>query len=296
MAKTQNGKEESMLKHTAVFAVAGVLALVLITLGIAGKTTPATTSGAYLVDAQHSDVQLITDGTTDWGRKKINFTLGLARVNGELKLDDANVDQSKLDLHIYPANSEAPILGEDGKLKASWVANLANHTLVCFHSKKFVRTPDGKLQVTGDLVITRIDRNVELNPNEAYSGPVYGPPMVHRVVKEATLVFDITPAPKGAGLVASGSTSTSREGYPELVRAVLSTNWPPVVMDENCTNPSGGTEDYSGFHCTGTFMHAHGLPPAPVQIGEDYPGPLDFNNIVGNQLTMQLHLHLNPQA
>lgn len=70
MAKTQNGKEESMLKHTAVFAVAGVLALVLITLGIAGKTTPATTSGAYLVDAQHSDVQLITDGTTDWGERK----------------------------------------------------------------------------------------------------------------------------------------------------------------------------------------------------------------------------------
>jgi len=287
-----------MLKHTAIFAVAGVLALGLITLGIAGKSTPAT-SGSYQVDAQHSSVQLITDGTTDWGKKKINFTLGFARINGGWNLDEANLDQSKLDLHMFPADSTAPVLGEDGKLKASWVADLANHTLVCFHSKKFVRTPDGKLQVTGDLVITRIDRNVELDPNEAYSGPVYGPPMVHRVVREATLLFDITPASgqKGA-LNASGTTSTSREGFPELVRAVLATNWPPVVMDEQCTNASGGTEDYRGARCTGTFMDAPGLPPPPIQIGEDYPGPsdLDFNKLVGNQLTMVVHLHLTPKA
>lgn len=297
ISSTQIAKEESMLKHTPVFAVAGVLALGLITLGFAGKTTPAT-SGAFNVDSQHSDVQLITDGLTDWGKKKVNFTLGMARVNGEMQLDNANLDNSKLDLHIFPADSMAPVLGEDGKLKASWVANLANHTLVCFHSKKFVRTPDGKLQVTGDLVLTRIDRNVQLDPNEAYSGPVYGPPMVHHVTHEATLVFDITPATangqKGAGLIATGSTSTSREQFPELVRAVLSTNWPPVVMDEKCTNPAGGSEDYRGFACTGTFMHAPGLPPAPVQVGEDYPGPLDFNNIVGNQLTIMVHLHLNP--
>ncbi len=287
-----------MLKHKAVIAVAGVLALGLLTLGIAGKPSTSTTpSGSWKVDTQHSDVQLITDGTTDNGQKKMNFTLGFARVNGGLNLDEANLDNSKLDLHMWPANSTAPMLGEDGKLKMSWVANLANHTLVCFHSKKFVRTPDGKLQVTGDLVITRIDRNVQLDPNEAYSGPVYGPPMVHRVVREATLVFDLAPASgNGKALSASGSTNVSREQFSELVRSVVATNWPPVVMDENCQNTAGGTEDYRGFRCTGTFMEAPGLPPAQTQIGEDYRGPEDFNSIIGNQLTMVLHLRLTPKA
>ena len=68
---------------------------------------------------------------------------------------------------------------------------MSNHTLVCFHSKRVVRTPDGRLQATGELTVTRVDRNVEAEPTEAYSGPVYGPPMIHRVSHEATFIFDI---------------------------------------------------------------------------------------------------------
>ena len=46
--------------------------------------------------------------------------------------------------------------------------------------------PDGKLQATGELTLTRVDRNVEVNPNEACVGSVYGPPMTHHVSQEAT--------------------------------------------------------------------------------------------------------------
>ncbi len=284
-----------MFKHTAVIAMAGVLGVGILTLSVAGK--PSSTSGTWQVDSQRSEAQLITDGTTDSGKKKMNFTLGFARVNGTLKLDDGDPANSKLDLHIYPASSRAPVIGEDGKVKATWLADLANHTMICFHSKKIVRTGDDKLQVTGDLIIVRVDRNVQLEPNEAYSGPVYGPPIVHRAVREATLVFDLAPAgEKDAALKASASTSVSREQFPEMVRTVVATNWPPVVMDEKCQNPSPGTEDYRGFRCTGTFMEAPGLPPPPVQIGEDYPGPSDFNAIVGNQLSMTLQLRLTPKA
>ncbi len=284
-----------MSKYKAAIAVTGILVFGALLVTVYAKSTPAPTSGMFLVDTKHSEVQLITDGTTDFGRQKLNFTLGFARVNGTFNVDQANPENSKLDLHMFPANSDAPMLDENGKLKAEWVANVANHTLICFHSKKVVRTPDGKLQVTGDLVLTRIDRNIDIEPNEAYSGPVYGPPMVHRVVRDATFVFDLSAASaqKGA-LQAMGSTAIAREGFPELVRAVISTNWPPVVMDENCTNPAGGTEDYRGFRCTGTFMEAQGLPPAPVRVGEDYPGPSDYNAIVGNQLTLMMNLRLKP--
>jgi len=283
-----------MLKYTAVIAVAGVLALGIFTLGIASKAT--STSGSWQVDSQHSDAQLITDALTDFGKTKINFTLGFARVNGALKLDDADPASSKLDFLMYPARSMASPIGEDGKIKAKWLANVANDTLVCFHSKKVVRTPDGKLQATGDLTLTRVDRDLQYNPGEDYRGPVYGPPIVHRVSREATFIFDLTPAggngPKAAAITASGSTSLSREQFPQLVRAVVSTHWPPLVMDENCQNPAGGTEDYRGFRCTGTFMEASGLPPAP--IGPDFLDTSDFNAVVGNQLNILVHLRLTP--
>jgi polyisoprenoid-binding protein YceI len=278
-----------MLKHMVVIAVAGALGL-----GVSGK--PSSTTGAWQVDARHSDVQLVTDGTTDYGKTKINFTFGFTRVNGVVKLDDADPANSKFELHMYPATAMAPPIEEDGASKNRWLADLANQTLMCFHSKKVTRTPDGKLQVTGDLVLTRVDRNVTLNPGEDYRGPVYGPPMIHRVSREATFAFDLSAAQKDAGLLASGSISVSRENFPQLVKAVLNTYWPPVVQDEECQNTAAGTEDYRGVQCSGTFMQASGLPPAPVQIGEDYPGASNFSAVAGNQLTILVHLRLTPNA
>jgi polyisoprenoid-binding protein YceI len=283
-----------MSKYQAAFVVIGIVAMGAVLVSVSGKTA-APAAGSWQVDSQHSAAQLVTDGTTNFGNTKLNFTVGFARVDGDLKLDDNDPTNSRVDFHIWPADSTVPVIGEDGKIKAQWYANLANHTLVAFHSNKVVRTPDGKVQATGNLVVTRVDRNVDIEPNEAYRGPVYGPPMVHKVVREATFVFDLsTPSGQKGELQALGSTSVSRENFPELVKVVVSTDWPPVVMDEKCQNPSGGTEDYRGFRCTGTFMEASGLPPAPVRIGEDYPGPSDYNSIIGNQMTIMVSLHLKP--
>ena len=283
-----------MLKYIALSALAGALVL-----AVSGKSPSPATTGSWLVDPVHSDVQLITDGTTDYGKSKVNFTYGFTRVNGLVKLDDADPANSTFELHMYPATAMAPPIEEDGKARNRYLSGLANQTLMCFHSKKVTRTSDGKLQVTGELVVTRVDRNVELNPGEDYSGPAYGPPIIHRVSREATFVFDVSAPDKGqkdAGLQASGSTSVARENFPQLVKAVLATYWPPVVQDRKCENTTGGTEDYRGYQCTGTFMMATGLPPAPVQIGEDYPGASNYSAVVGNQLTLQLHMRLAPPS
>ena len=42
-----------------------------------------------------------------------------------------------------------------------------------FTSKQSVMMSDGKFIVTGDLSLTRIERSVTAEPNEAYSGPDY---------------------------------------------------------------------------------------------------------------------------
>ena len=288
-----------MLKHTAVFAVAVILGLAV--LGLDAPNKPASMAGSWQVDSHHSAAQLITDGTTDYGKTKLDFTLGFGRVYGEMNINDADPTKSNIVFAFYPSNAMSPMIAENGKFLSEWLANQANHTLVCFHSKTVQRTADGKLQATGELAVTRVDRNVDATPSEAYSGPVYGPPIVHRVAREATFIFDL-PAGEGkeqkdGGIQASSSYALYRENFPQLVKAVVATYWPPVVEDENCEAPAGVSEDYRGFRCTGMFMEASGLPPAPGVAGEDYSGtPSNFNAVAGNHLTMLLHLHLTAKA
>lgn len=284
-----------MLKHTVMFSIGA-----LFVLGVLGPHAPSDSvpgmTGPWHIDSQHSYAQIITDGTTDFGKKKIDIILGFARLNGALRLDDSDATKSRLDFRIYPANSMAPPIGEDGKVRAQWFENLANHTLVCFHSKSVVRNSDGKLKAAGTLVLTRVDRNVDAAPGEAYAGPVYGPPIIHRVSQETTLILDISnQAAKGetlSGINASTSTKVFREDFPQLIRALVSTTWPPLVQEKNCEAPATG-EAYSGQKCTGTFLESPGLPVSPyARAGEDYPGPTNFNAITGERVTFQIQIHL----
>jgi len=172
--------------------------------------------------------------------------------------------------------------------------------MLCFHSKNVVRTADGRLQTTGDLTLVRVDRNVEVPaPSEAYAGPVYGPPIIHRVSHPATLVFDFPSEGSGqkdGGIEASASTKVFREDFPQLVKAVLNTNWPPLVQNENCQVPAA-SEAYSGAKCTGTVLQGPSLPEDPaMHIGEDYPGAQTFNAQVGQRLNLVVHMHLTPSA
>ena len=282
-----------MLKYKLLFAVAGMLAM-----GAPSKTTFS--AGSWKVDMHHSDAQLITDATTDYGKTKMDVTLGFGRMNGRVELDNDNLTKSSFDIRLYPADSMTPDINEEGKFLREWVANLSNHTLVCFHSKGAVLMPDGRLKTTGQLVLTRVDRNVEITSGEGYAGPMYGPPMVHRVSHEASFVFDVPAEGKDqkAGSIAlSGSTSMFREDYPQLVRAVVSTYWPPVVQDKSCPAPSGGGEDYRGSQCTGTLLMAPALPEAPhAANAEDVGAAQNFNAIVGNHLNIVVHMRLTAKA
>lgn len=289
-----------MYKYAALFAVATIVALV------APSTKPASTSGSWQVDTRHSDAKLMTDATTDYGKTKITVALGYARVNGKMTLDDSDPAKSSIDFRMYPATSMSPVMSsaidEDGKFVDHWLSRMSNQTLVCFHSKTVTRKPDGKLQATGVLTLTRIDRNViDSTPNEGYAGPVYGPPVMHRVSHEATFVFDAPAADakgqKDGGILESGSTSMFREDFPQLMRAVVSTYWPPVVQEKECQARADVGEDYHGFQCTGTFLVPPALPDAPHAINaEDIGAQQSFNSVVGNRLTIQVHLHLTPKS
>ena len=106
-------KEMTMLKHTAVFAVAGILSLGFLGFDVPSK--PASTAGSWQVDTRHSDVKLITDATTDYGKTKINVALGYARIYGRVKVDDGDPAKSSIEFRFYPATSMDPPIDEDGK-------------------------------------------------------------------------------------------------------------------------------------------------------------------------------------
>jgi len=293
--ENQTGRKR-LFKHTASFTA--LLILSILALALPGRSVSlASAAGSWIVDIRHSDAQFSADGTTDFGRTKLTFTIGFARVIGAVKLDGSDSANSSFDLTIYPASSKAPPMDEEGKIKNQWVVTHANHTLVCFHSKGVRETADGQLQTTGNLVLTRVDRNIELTPNETYAGPVYVPPIIHRVVREATFVFDLPATrgggPKGGGLQISGSTNITREDFPQLLKAVVGTYWPPVVQEENCQAPASIGEGYGGAQCTGTYLETPALPEAPhAANAEDYPGPANFNAVVGQRLTILVHMSL----
>jgi polyisoprenoid-binding protein YceI len=283
-----------MLKHAAVFAVAVILGLGV--LGLSAPDKPASTNGSWQVDTRHSDAKLITDATTDYGKTKINVALGYGRLYGRVNLDDADPAKSGVEFRFYPATAMTPAIAEDGRFLTHWLMNMSNNTLVCFHSKQVVRTPDGRLQATGELAVTRVDRNVDATSSEAYAGPVYGPPMVHRVSREETIVFDLGNGQKDGGILASSSTKMAREDFPQLVKTVVNTYWPPLVQEENCQVPDAN-EAYSGSKCTGTFMSTNGLPPEPhAASGEDVGVQQGFNSILGDHLTILLHMNLTPRT
>jgi polyisoprenoid-binding protein YceI len=241
------------------FAIATVIAL-RVTMG--ASTRSSSIAGSWQVDPRHSDVQLITDATTDYGKTGMDVTLGFGRVNGTVIFDD-DPAKSSVDLHLYPATSMLPRIAEDGKFRNLWLSNVANDTLVCFHSKGVTRTADGKLQTTGTMTLTRVDRSVQADPTEAYAGPVYGPPITRFASQEVTLVFD--PPDRGSrrdgGIQESASTRIFRDSFPQHLKAVPTTYWPPVIQDMTCQPVSVG-EDYHGIPYMGTMLQAPSLPGA----------------------------------
>ena len=85
----------------------------------------------------------------------------VARVTGKVKLDPNDLGNSVFDLSIYPADEQwGEALSPEGTLPAGYIADATDHTLLTFESKGIQRMEDGKLEVTGDLTLTRVERAV----------------------------------------------------------------------------------------------------------------------------------------
>ena len=187
--------------------------------------------------------------------------IGLARVSGDVVFDSADPAIPSVKLKIYPDNGP-----------------VADHATMTFTSERSATTRNGKLVITGELSITRIERSATIDPNESYAGPVYGDPVARTDTRQITLVFsDARQAAAQAGTMQfSGRTSISREDFPQFLNALTVDDWPSqLVNDKVCHGPSNpGAADDFGTNCIGTVIATVTNPTVMVGSAgaEDYSG------------------------
>jgi hypothetical protein len=185
--------------------------------------------------------------------------IGLARVSGQVVFEASDPSDPTVTFNV---NSN-----EQG----------AEYTSMNFTSRRCAMTADGKLIVIGDLSVTRVERSVTMDPNEAYVGPQYGDPVAHIDTRQITLVFsDPRRVASEAGTMRfSGTSTVVREDFPQLVDAITTDVWPcQVINDEKCTGPSTIGEDYHGAECRGTVIASvtNAVVPTGASSGEGFYG------------------------
>jgi polyisoprenoid-binding protein YceI len=262
-------------------------------------TSLALASDTWMLDSSISDARLFQGSVAS--SESVNT--GVARVTGKVKLDANDLDASVLDLSIYPADEHwGHVLSPEGALPAGYVPDATDQTLLTFKSTRILRTANGKLEVIGDLTLARVERTVTATPTEAYAGPVYGDPVVHKETREITFLFPSESATHLSGplslamlqskepLEVVGAARIDLEKFPELLSATKETNWPPVVENKECMAPAVG-EGYSGAVCTETLIAATSGNNCNVtgSVGEDYSGQ-QCALATGNQATIVLDL------
>lgn len=274
-----------MLKHIAQYVVSAVLAT-------AFSLPSSAQDNTWQIDFNHSYARLSAGVSAN-----SNFTLGAARVSGTVNLDTKDPVKSTLVFNIYPAGIYPPAVNPDAKLKIDSLSDVANYTLFSFHSRRGALTPDGKLELTGDLTLTHVERAATFMPSEGYTGPLYGDLVIHTVTREAKFVVEI-PGPADRQRQVNKRTEISAlasikdEDFPQLQTSIVDASWPPLVQDENCQMPSTVGEDYQGAVCRGTPLNMPSFRELPVVVGEDYHGPDTLTAQRGDKVKVMIAVHL----
>jgi len=272
-------------------------------------TSLALASDVWILDSSKSNARLFQGSTTH--PDPVNT--GVARVTGKVKLDANDLDASFFDLTIYPADEDWwGALSHSGALPTGYLPDATDHTLLTFKSTHILSTGNGKLEVIGNLTLTRVERTVMATPTEAYPGPVYGEPVIHNETREITFLFpSASAAPLSTPLIPTmvqkrgvleivGSAHVEHEEFPELLGAIKETSWPPVGQNEDCHKPTTLGKDSNGAPRTAPpiALTRDNNCQAPISAGEDYSGP-KCTPAAGNQTAIVLDLkfhHRVPEA
>jgi len=244
------------------------------------SATPAAAQGTvWRIDAAQSTARLYV---TAANRREARINVGVARLTGNVLQGEDSALPATVAFQIYPEDRNPKLRKPDGAVSSSQTQIRANSTTIAFRSRTIQLLDPKRVLVRGDLTATYVSQNADYDPSRGYSGPVYGPPVIHSVKREVGFVFRVAP-PAGKREARKGSVEWSASSviagdlFPELWNAVVTTDWPAFLVNEPCNPPADTGEDFSApAACTGKLIEA--VPPTdthcdmPSSVGEDFSG------------------------
>jgi len=96
------------------------------------------------------------------------------KLKGELKLDKANLENSKVTVSIETESVTTHENQRDAHLRSADFFDVENHPTMTFESKSFTATGNGEFELTGDLTIRGVSKEVTLKaegPSDEYKDP-----------------------------------------------------------------------------------------------------------------------------
>jgi polyisoprenoid-binding protein YceI len=137
----------------------------LLLLAASTASIAAHAQDSWQIDSKHSVA------TLSLGPGASQVQIGLARVSGEVVFESGDPGDPIVTLEIV-GDARAP-----------------DYATMSFSSKRSAIRADGRLTVTGDLSVTRVERSETAEPTEAYAGPQYGEPVARTTTRQITLIF-----------------------------------------------------------------------------------------------------------
>jgi polyisoprenoid-binding protein YceI len=233
----------------------------------------------WQIDAGHStaSVFLAQSGDPDPG-----LNIAVAMAAGTVDLDSADPSKLSLQLNIIPADQDQALLNSNGTLRAGAYAALSRYTVISFQSESAVRDQSGKLQLTGNVTVTYVEREAPADWNVGYSGPTVVTPGSESATRKFTFTFDksasdIAYGQKVGWMEITGLGKIPLEDFPTLRHWLWSSVWPMLVEDRSCYGPnySISMREYHGAVCTGQLVETKPPKEVPYSSGSglDYSGP-----------------------
>jgi polyisoprenoid-binding protein YceI len=261
---------DKMLKKYAA------IGLVVLSGLIAGPRALAQ-DATWRIDSEHSTARLFLASSRN---SEAGINVGVARANGVIVRSAGDTAPSEVNFTIYPADKTASADRSEQDRSGGNPGNNPDYTVIRFKSTRVVPVGRDSFRVTGDLTLTYVERLATNDPSEAYAGPLYGPAVTDSVTQPAGFEFRQV-SPSGARRARrnvvewSASSTMNGEDFPELLKAVSSTNWPTFVADEKCAMPSHAGEGFSGPVCAGTAIEVAARADLQCEmpsVGEDFAG------------------------
>lgn len=165
---------------------------------LALAASAAAQAGPWQIDPNHSSAQF---SVRHLGVSTVRGAF--TKVSGSAKYDPADPTKDSLDASIEASSVDTRVEMRDNDLRSPNFLDVQKYPTITFHSKQTKVSGDGKLQITGDLTIHGVTKEVVLDV-EGPSAPIKDPWGNQRIGASATTKinrhdFGVNGAPGVAG-------------------------------------------------------------------------------------------------